>query len=46
MRAAEEKKEAEDEKEATSKSRFEREETALEKSEKKVVSTVKKPLRK
>ena len=35
MRAAEEKKEAEDEKKATSKSRFEREETALEKSEEK-----------
>ena len=35
MRAVEEKKEAEDEKKATSKSRFEREETALEKSEKK-----------
>ena len=41
MRAVEEKKEAEDEKEATSKSRFKREETALEKSAKKVVSTVK-----
>ena len=35
MRAVEEKKEAEDEKKATSKSRFEREETALEKSEEK-----------
>ena len=35
MRAAEEKKEAEDEKKAASKSRFEREETALEKSEEK-----------
>ena len=41
MRAVEEKKEAEDEKEATSKSRFKREETALEKSAKTVVNTVK-----
>ena len=41
MRAVEEKKEAEDEKEATSKKRFKREETALEKSAKTVVNTVK-----
>ena len=42
MRAVEEKKEAEDEKEKTSKSRFKREETALEKSAKNiVVNTVK-----
>ena len=41
MRVVEEKKEAEDEKEATSKRRFKREETALEKSAKSVVNTVK-----
>ena len=41
MRVAEDKQEVEDEKEATSKSRFKREETALEKSAKTVVNTVK-----
>ena len=46
MRVAEDKQEAEDEKEATSKERFKREETALEKSAKKVVSTVKQATKK
>ena len=41
MRVAEDKQEAEDEKEATSKKKFKREETALEKSAKTVVNTVK-----
>ena len=41
MRMAEDKQEAEDEKEATSKRRFKREETALEKSARSVVNTVK-----
>ena len=46
MRVAEDKQEAEDEKEATSKERFKREETALEKSAKRVVSTVKQATKK
>ena len=42
MRAAEEKKKAKDEKEATSKEKIKREETALEKTSKNIVSAVKK----